>query len=146
MSNSKIDRAKYGPGMLEVLFGAFLSLLLGAVLAVCYLIAQPVQIGKTPDKEQPTSPVVYIKGNQDEDRAKQWLRKKQLFTENSSVEVNEDELNAWITAGTVPGRQRRPTARNRISRPMTKSRIRKPRIRNRNLLPHPRRPRRAPPR
>jgi len=102
MVSSKIERAKYGPGVLEVILGALLSLILGAVLAVCYLILQPVQIGKTPDKEQPTSPVIYVKGGQDEDRSKQWLRKKQLFTENSSVEVNEDELNAWITAGTTP--------------------------------------------
>ena len=63
---------------------------------------EPVQIGKTPAKDQPASPVVFIKGTQDGDRGKQWLRKKQLFTEGSSVDVNEDELNAWITAGTAP--------------------------------------------
>jgi hypothetical protein len=101
-SSSKIDRATYGPSTIEVFLGAVLSLILGAVLALIYLIAQPVQIGNIPAKGEAASPVVYIKGTQDGDRGKQWLRKKQLFTEGSSVEVNEDELNAWITAGTAP--------------------------------------------
>jgi len=101
-SSSKIDRAKYGPSTIEVLLGAVLSLIFGAVLALIYLIVQPVQIGNTPAKSEAASPVVYIKGTQDGDRGKQWLRKKQLFTEGSSVDVNEDELNAWITAGTAP--------------------------------------------
>jgi hypothetical protein len=102
MASSKTDKPSYGPGVFEVLFGVVLSLLLGAVLAVCYLIVQPVQIGKTPAKDEPASQVTYITGTQDANRGKQWLRKKQLFTERSSVEVNEDELNAWITAGTAP--------------------------------------------
>jgi len=107
-SSSKIDRAKYGPSTIEVLLGAVLSLIFGAVLALIYLIVQPVQIGNTPAKSEAASPVVYIKGTQDGDRGKQWLRKKQLFTEGSSVEVNEDELNAWMTAGTVPEPPRAP--------------------------------------
>ncbi len=131
MASSKIDRAKFGPSVVEVILGAFLSLLLGAVLAVCYLIVQPVQIGKTPDKEQPTSPVVYVKGNQDEDRSKQWLRKKQLFTESSSVEVNEDELNAWITAGTAPvppkvADTKKPDPKDNGKKPDPKAKAKKP--------------------
>jgi hypothetical protein len=102
MISSKVERAKYGPSTVEVCFGALLSFLLGAVLAVGYLIIQPVQIGKTPAKGEPASAIVFIAGTKDGDRGKQWLRKKQLFTEGSSVEVNEDELNAWITAGTAP--------------------------------------------
>ena len=108
MAYSKIEKAKYGPSAAEFFLGALLSLLLGAVLAVVYLISQPVQIGKTPAKDQPASPVVYIRGTKDGDRGKQWLRKKQLFTEGSSVEVNEDELNAWYTAGTTPEAPKAP--------------------------------------
>ena len=102
MVSSKIERAKYGPGMFEVFFGVLLSLLLGAVVAVVYLALQPVQVGAPDPKVEPVGPVTYIQGTKDGDRGKQWLRKKQLFTEGTSVEVNEDELNAWITAGTTP--------------------------------------------
>jgi hypothetical protein len=102
MVSTKIEKAKYGPGMFEVFFGALLSLLLGAVMAVVYLALQPVQVGAPDPKAEPVGPVTYIQGTNDDDRGKQWLRKKQLFTEGTSVEVNEDELNAWITAGTAP--------------------------------------------
>jgi hypothetical protein len=102
MVTSKIDRAKYGPGMFEIFFGVLLSLLLGAVAAVVYLAMQPVQVGTPDPKVEPVGPVTYVQGTRDDDRGKQWLRKKQLFTEGTSVEVNEDELNAWITAGTNP--------------------------------------------
>ena len=102
MVSIKIERAKYGPGMFEVFFGVLLSLLLGAVVAVVYLALQPVQVGAPDPKVEPVGPVTYIQGTKDGDRGKQWLRKKQLFTEGTSVEVNEDELNAWITAGTTP--------------------------------------------
>ena len=102
MISRKIERAKYGPSMLEVFLGALLSLLLGAVLAVAYLIVEPVEVGTPQTKDEPAGPVTYVKGAQDLDHGKQWLRKKQLFTEGVSVEVNEDELNSWITAGTTP--------------------------------------------
>lgn len=111
MGSRKIERAKYGPSMLEVLVGAVLSLLLGAVLAVAYLSVQPVQIGAPKPKEQPVGPVTFIRGTKDGERGKQWLRKKQLFAEESSVEVNEDELNAWITAGTMPEQPPAPEAK-----------------------------------
>jgi hypothetical protein len=101
MVSSAIERAKYGPSVAEIFFGAVLSLLLGAVVAVVYLVVQPVQVGKAAAKGESASVVTYTKGTQDGNRGKQWLRKKQLFTEKSSVEVNEDELNAWITAGTA---------------------------------------------
>ena len=102
MVSSKIERAKYGPSLFEIFFGVVLSLLLGGVVAVAYLSVQPVQVGAPDPKVEPVGPVTYVAGTQDGDRGKQWLRKKQLFTEGTSVEVNEDELNAWITAGTAP--------------------------------------------
>jgi hypothetical protein len=102
MVSSKIEKAKYGPGMVEIFFGVLLSLLLGAVVAVVYLALQPVQVGAPDPKTGPVGTVSFVQGTQDLDRGKQWLRKKQLFTEGTSVEVNEDELNAWITAGTAP--------------------------------------------
>ena len=102
MVSSKIERAKFGPSLVEVILGAVLSLLLGSAVALVFLAVQPVQVGAPETKDQAVGPVTYIMGTNDGDRGKQWLRKKQLFTEGTSVEVNEDELNAWITAGTAP--------------------------------------------
>ncbi|MDD2765224.1 MAG: hypothetical protein PHE83_14770 [Opitutaceae bacterium] len=115
MSSRKIDKAKYGPGLGEVVLGAALSLVLGAGLAAAYLVAQPVQIVKEPPKSPPAGAIYYIEGGRNADRGKQWLRKKQLFTEGSSVELNENELNAWISAGTAapapaPGQKSAPVA------------------------------------
>lgn len=114
MISRKIERAKYGPSMLEVFLGALLSLLLGAVLAVAYLIVEPVEVGTPQTKDEPAGPVTYVKGAQDLDHGKQWLRKKQLFTEGVSVEVNEDELNSWITAGTTPEPSRAADAKKAV--------------------------------
>jgi hypothetical protein len=102
MNSRKIDRAKYGPGLVEIFLGAVLSLLLGGTCALAYLMLKPVQISKPSLKEQVPGLTTYIRGTRDNDRGKQWLRKKQLFTEGNSVAVNEDELNAWISAGTEP--------------------------------------------
>ena len=102
MVSRKIDRAKYGPSTIEVFLGVVLSVLLGFILALAYLVLKPVQVAKLSAKEPVASPTVYVRGNRDGDHGKQWLRKKQLFTEGNSVVLNEDELNAWITAGTEP--------------------------------------------
>lgn len=102
MGSRKIDRAKYGPSAVEVFLGAVLSLLLGLTFALAYLVVKPVQIAKSSAKDSVAGQTTFVRGTRDGDRGKQWLRKKQLFTEGNSVAVNEDELNAWITAGTEP--------------------------------------------
>jgi hypothetical protein len=118
MGSRKIDKAKYGPGWGEVIIGAVLSLALGAVLAVAYLVATPVAAVKVLPNDRPVGTVYYIEGSRSANDGKQWLRKKQLFTEGSSVVLNEDELNAWITTETAspppekpaPGQKAAPTA------------------------------------
>jgi hypothetical protein len=102
MASRRIDKAKYGPGWGEVIFGAVLSLVLGAALALAYLVAQPVQTVKELPKERPAGTVYYIEGSHNADNGKQWMRKKQLLIEGSSVALNEDELNAWIASETAP--------------------------------------------
>jgi hypothetical protein len=102
MGSRKIDRAKYGPSAVEVFLGAVLSLLLGLAFALAYLVVKPVQIAKSSAKDSVAGQTTFVRGTRDGDRGKQWLRKKQLLTEGNSVAVNEDELNAWITAGTEP--------------------------------------------
>ena len=102
MVNRKVERALHGPSMLEVFLGAVLSLVLGVAAALVYMTVQPVLVGLPDPKAEPGSPVTYAKGTNDDDRGKLWLRKKQLFTEGMSVDLNEDELNAWISAGAPP--------------------------------------------
>jgi hypothetical protein len=102
MLSQKSRAMNQGPSMTEVVVGAALSLVLGVVLAMAYLVAKPVQEEKQIPKDLPAGTICYIVGEQDANNGKQWLRKKQLFTEGTSVTVNEDELNAWIQAGTEP--------------------------------------------
>ncbi len=100
----KIGKAKYGPSLNEVVIGAALSLLLGAALATIYLVTTPVRVVHELPKVPEDGTVYYTEGTRSFEQSKQWMRKKQLFLEGSSVSVNEDELNAWIRAetGTAP--------------------------------------------
>ncbi|HUJ42038.1 MAG TPA: hypothetical protein VLW52_00400 [Opitutaceae bacterium] len=103
MVSRKIDKALHGPSLAEVVLGVVLSLILGAACACAYLVLKPVAIVKEmpKDKERVAGMVYYLEGSNDATRGKQWMRKKQLFLGGSSVTLNEDELNAWITAGTA---------------------------------------------
>lgn len=100
MATSKVDRSKYGPGLGEVVLGAALSLALGAVLAMGVLVARPAQLVREMPKERAVGTVYYLEGSRNMDSGKQWLRKRQLFSEGSSVSLNEDELNLWISSST----------------------------------------------
>jgi hypothetical protein len=116
----KIKKAKYGPGLGEVMLGAVLSMVFGAALAVIYLVVTPVQVVKQLPKMSEAGVVYYVEGSRDADHGKQWLRKKQLFVAGSSVTVNEDELNAWITAGTAPSpalAPKKPAPRSKGAQP-----------------------------
>jgi hypothetical protein len=101
MISRKIEKALHGPSLTEVVLGVVLSLILGAALAFAYLVLKPVVIAKEMPKERLAGVVYYIEGGRDINRSKQWMRKKQLFLEGSSVVLNEDELNAWMTTGTA---------------------------------------------
>jgi len=101
MVTRKIEKALHGPGMTEVVLGVVLSLILGAACAFAYLVLKPVAVVKETPKERLAGMVYYMEGSRDANRGKQWMRKKQLFLGGSSVNLNEDELNAWITAGTA---------------------------------------------
>lgn len=98
---SKIDRAKYGPGLFEVTLGALLGIILGVVLALGYLVLKPIAIVHVVPKDAPPYSVYYIEGSKDPNRGRQWLRKRQIFVEGGSVAVTEDDLNTWV-AGITP--------------------------------------------
>ena len=94
MSSKKIDRALYGPSWSEVIIGAALSFVLGAVLAAAVLILRPVQTVRELPKEPAHDTVYYIEGSKDSTKGRQWLRKRQMLDEGASVTLSEDELNA----------------------------------------------------
>ena len=100
MSSSKIDRAKHGPGWVEVIIGALLSMLLGAVLGFAYLVTKPVATVRELPKEKVAGQVYYLEGSKDGRKGQTWLRKRQAFLEGQSVELTEDELNTALTTPT----------------------------------------------
>ena len=109
MGSRKIEKAQHGPSLTEVVFGAALSLVLGAAIALGYLLLKPVWSGKDLPRA-PSGTIFYVEGTRDSNYSRQWLRKKQLFTEGSSVVLNEDELNAWMMVITTPPEPERPVA------------------------------------
>jgi hypothetical protein len=98
--NKKVLRDVYGPGIIEVLFGAVLSLALGVVLAGLYLVFKPVSVVKQlPAGDlREYGMVYYIQGTKNAAKDNQLLRKQQLFLEGSSVTLTEDELNTWMAS------------------------------------------------
>ncbi len=114
MRSSKIDRALYGPSLFEVTFGAILSALLGAVLAVGFMILKPVEVAKEPPKEEERvqGAVYFLEGNVDPSRSRQWIRKRQMLLEGTAGEIafSEEELNAWFSAG-IPAKAKKPAPR-----------------------------------
>jgi hypothetical protein len=67
-------------------------------------VTTPVKVVRDVPKEPEEHVVYYTEGTRLTEQGKQWMRKKQLFLEGSSVSLNENELNAWIRAetGTPP--------------------------------------------
>src|ERR1035441_35254 len=123
--NNKVQRALYGPGIVEVLLGAVLSLALGVVLAALSLVFKPVSVVNqlpTADKRE-AGMVYYVQGAKGAGKGGQLLRKQQLFLEGRSVALTEDELNTWMassnSAPKKPADPKAPTANElnfRISR------------------------------
>ncbi len=88
------DRAGYNPSWTEVIVGAILSLVLGAVLAAAFLILKPVATVRELPKEPDARVVYYIEGSRDSNRARQATAKQRTFLQGGTVALNEDELNA----------------------------------------------------
>lgn len=103
MNSKAIDRALYGPSIYEVTIGALLSIGLGFVLAMVFLILKPVSVVKEPPKEDERiqGEVYFVEGRIDATRGRQWIRKRQMLTDGTPGEValSEEELNAWLSAG-----------------------------------------------
>jgi hypothetical protein len=114
MGSRKIEKAQHGPGLAEVVLGASLSLSLGVALALGYLLLKPAWSGKDLPRA-PSGTIFYVEGSRDSNYSRQWQRKRQLFAEGNSVALNEDELNAWMMAVTMPPEPERPVAGAKFS-------------------------------
>ena len=102
MADNKINKALYGPSMLEVALGAVLGLLIGVVAASVYLVFKPVQLAKEMPKEPSRSVVYYIPGSESTAKSKGWQAKQKQFIAGTRIQVVEDELNAWISSLAAP--------------------------------------------
>jgi hypothetical protein len=96
--SAKSSRGGYEPSWTEVTIGALLSVLIGAVLAVVFLVLKPVIIVKDEpkDDERDRSSVYFIEGSRDPAKAKLASAKRKSFVAGDSVVVDENELNSFI--------------------------------------------------
>jgi hypothetical protein len=94
----KIEKALYGPSMLEVVCGAVLGLVAGVLVACVYLVFKPVMTVKELPKEQPLGMVYYLPGSDGSAKGAAWQAKQQQFLAGKSVQLAEDELNAWAAS------------------------------------------------
>jgi hypothetical protein len=99
---SKLQRKIDGPGWIEVFLGAVLSLALGVVLAVAFLVFKPVISVKELPKEPVKDVVYYIEGTRDSSKFRELNSKKKMMAQGQSVVLNEDELNTFVMPPVAP--------------------------------------------
>lgn len=114
---TKVERALYGPGLTEVVVGVALSFVVGALLAAAWLVLKPVAKVNALPKDPAAGTVYYLPGATNAAKGQQWLRKRQLFAEGSSVVLTEDELNAWV-AGSKTAADKPPAGGAGASAPL----------------------------
>jgi len=102
MADKKIDKALYGPSVIEVALGAVLGLICGVLVACLYLALKPVVQVKELPKEPSRSVVYYIPGAESSAKSKGWQAKQKLIIDGTGISLVEDELNAWASAGAAP--------------------------------------------
>lgn len=107
---TKTARDAYNPSWTEVILGALLSLLLGAVLAAAFLVLKPVATVKELPKEPDANVVYYIEGTRDSTRARQAAAKQKTFLEGGAVTLNEDELNQLVAPAAGAAKPAQPGA------------------------------------
>lgn len=110
------------PGLVEVIVGSILSVVLGALLAATILIVKPVEVLKEPPKEVEPGKVYYFAGSKDWNAGQRWRFKRDAFMAGHTVEVTEDELNAWIESiyPQLAVETRRPAPKGKDGKPRAK--------------------------
>lgn len=99
----KVDRAVHGPSWTEVILGALLSLILGAVIGALLLIFRPVTVARELPKEPEKRAVYYIEGSRETGRGREAPAKRKALIAGQSVTLNEEELNALVGAANAGG-------------------------------------------
>lgn len=94
--SAKSRRGDYEPSWTEVTIGALLSVIIGAVLGVVFLVFKPVITVKEMPKEDEVdrSSVYFIEGGRDAAKSKLASAKRKTFAAGGSVVVDENELNS----------------------------------------------------
>jgi hypothetical protein len=102
----KIEKALYGPSMTEVALGAVLGLLVGVLAAAVYLVFKPVSVVKEmPKDDKVVKGMVYlIQGSESNAKSRNLpAKQKQVMgSPTFTVELAEDELNAWAATLASP--------------------------------------------
>ncbi len=106
MADKKIEKALYGPSLTEVALGAVLGLIAGVLAAGVYLVFKPV----SPVKEMPKDDkvvkgmVYFIAGNESnaKSRGLPAKQKQMLGNPTFTIDLVEDELNAWANTLSAP--------------------------------------------
>jgi hypothetical protein len=93
MGKRKIDK---GPSWLEVGLGAFLSVILGLVLGVAYMVTKPVIAVKAIPKDAPAGQIYYIEGSRGSLRSGGIDEKRKNFVAGESIDVDEGEINVFL--------------------------------------------------
>ncbi|MFZ5496043.1 MAG: hypothetical protein ACOZE5_12010 [Verrucomicrobiota bacterium] len=108
MADTKVEKALYGPSTTEVALGAVLGLAAGLLAACVYLVLKPVEQVKELPKEPKRGAVYYIPGSELTAKSRNWAAKEKQLVAGKSIELVEDELNAW--ANSVFGAPAAPAA------------------------------------
>ncbi len=116
MADKKIEKALYGPSTTEVALGAILGLAAGLLAACAFLVFKPVlQVKEMPAADKRVrGAVYYLPGSDVTAKGKAYAAKQKAFVGGGSVELNEDELNAWsaaVFASAPPPKAAKPGAK-----------------------------------
>ncbi len=102
MATAKKKNEQKGPKPYEVIIGAFLSIVLGALLAVGYLVVQPVEEADELPAEatREARTIYFVEGETGSAVEYNWQPKYAAVEAGSSgtISLVEQELNLWVAA------------------------------------------------
>jgi len=109
----------YEPSWTEVTIGALLSVIIGAVFGVVFLVIKPVVSVKEMPKEEELdrSAVDFIEGGRDGGKSKDASAKRKAFVGGNLVILNEHELNSYVASATAPAKPAAPGAKPAAAAP-----------------------------
>ncbi len=105
---SKTARTLEGPSLFQIIFGALLSLFLGAALGAICLIVRPVELVREVPGESTGAAiyqtVYFVAGSASASKGTAWKSKYQAFTSGQPGEITatDDELNTFIATVAPP--------------------------------------------